>query len=130
MVKFAALVTRCRMLRGGLAAAVTSAVTTASAQAYPSKPITLVVGLAPGSGQDTSARTVARRASELLGVQLVVEKLNAIFNAILRDPLVREELKGLGFVPRTMTPEEFVTFLHDEMARWPAIVAAAGISAE
>ena len=59
-----------------------------------------------------------------------MRKLNAIFNAVLRDPGVREGLKGLGFVPRTMTPEEVASFLHDEMARWPAIVAAAGISAE
>ncbi len=45
----------------------------ARGQTYPSRPITLVVGLAPGSGQDAAAHTVSRRAGELLGVQIVVE---------------------------------------------------------
>src|SRR5262245_11701770 len=45
----------------------------ASTQTYAARPITLVVGLAPGSGQDTTARTVTKRASELLGVQIVIE---------------------------------------------------------
>jgi tripartite-type tricarboxylate transporter receptor subunit TctC len=45
----------------------------AEAQSYRSRPITLVVGLAPGSGQDVTAWTVARRVSELLGVQIVIE---------------------------------------------------------
>jgi hypothetical protein len=29
-----------------------------------------------------------------------------------------------------MTPQEFVAFLRDDMAKWPPIIAAAGISAE
>src|SRR5262245_54438088 len=44
-----------------------------AAQTYPSRAITLVVGLAPGSGQDTTARTISKRASALLGVQIVIE---------------------------------------------------------
>ena len=45
----------------------------AAAQPYPSSPVTLVIGLAAGSGQDVTARTVTRRAGELLGVQFVIE---------------------------------------------------------
>ncbi len=29
-----------------------------------------------------------------------------------------------------MTPGEFAAFLHDDMKKWPAIVAATGLSAE
>jgi tripartite-type tricarboxylate transporter receptor subunit TctC len=58
----------------------------------------------------------------------VVRRLNAAFNAALRDGGVRDDLKGLGFVPRTMTPEEFAGFLQDDMKKWPAIVAATGLS--
>jgi tripartite-type tricarboxylate transporter receptor subunit TctC len=29
-----------------------------------------------------------------------------------------------------MTAQEFTAFLHEDIAKWPAIVAAAGISAE
>lgn len=58
----------------------------------------------------------------------VVRRLNTAFNAALRDDGVRDDLKGLGFVPRTMTPEEFAGFLQDDMKKWPAIVAATGLS--
>ena len=40
----------------------------------------------------------------------IVRKLNGAFNAALRDPAVREDLKALGFVPRTMTTGEFAAF--------------------
>lgn len=60
----------------------------------------------------------------------IVRKLNGAFNAALRDPAVREDLKALGFVPRTMTIGEFAAFLADDMKKWPAIVSAAGLRAE
>jgi tripartite-type tricarboxylate transporter receptor subunit TctC len=60
----------------------------------------------------------------------IVGKLNGAFNAALRDEGIRRELKGLGFIPRIMTPREFTTFLHEDMAKWPPIIKAAGISAE
>jgi tripartite-type tricarboxylate transporter receptor subunit TctC len=45
----------------------------AQSAAYPSRPIQLLVGLAPGSVQDAAARVVSHRAGLLLGVQIVVE---------------------------------------------------------
>jgi tripartite-type tricarboxylate transporter receptor subunit TctC len=60
----------------------------------------------------------------------LIRKLNEAYNTALRDPGVQDDLKALGFVPRTMTPEEFGAFLHDDMKKWPAIAAAAGLSAE
>jgi len=60
----------------------------------------------------------------------IVRKLNDAYNTALRHPLVREDLKALGFVARTMTPEEFAAFLDDDVKKWSAIAAAAGLSAE
>src|SRR5262245_64567958 len=45
----------------------------AGAQAYPNRPITLVIPLPPGGTNSIMARAVADKLSELLGQQVVVE---------------------------------------------------------
>ena len=42
---------------------------------WPSRPITLVVGFAAGGGTDVLARIVARKLSEVLGQQVVIENI-------------------------------------------------------
>ena len=59
-----------RRIAGAICAALTAV---ASAQTYPSKPIRLLVGFAPGGGSDFIARTTAPRLSEALGQPVVVE---------------------------------------------------------
>ena len=45
----------------------------ACAQAYPAKPIRVIVGFAPGGSTDTTSRLIAPRLSERLGQQIIVE---------------------------------------------------------
>lgn len=63
------------MIRAALFASLFAALATgtASAQNYPDKPIRLVVGSAPGGGNDFVARVVNGRLSELLGRQVIID---------------------------------------------------------
>ncbi len=53
--------------------AVSAALTAAAAAEYPTKPIRLIVGFAPGGGTDTTARAIGSKLSELLGQQIIID---------------------------------------------------------
>lgn len=57
----------------------------------------------------------------------VIEKLYAETRKALALPDVREKLIALGNEPEDMTPAQFDTFFHDDIARNAALVKAAGI---
>ena len=57
----------------------------------------------------------------------IVERLSREFNAMLASPDVRERFSQLGMDPVGSTPERFASDIRVQVARWPAIVKAAGI---
>jgi tripartite-type tricarboxylate transporter receptor subunit TctC len=64
------------------------------AQAYPVRPIHLVVGVAPGSVQDAAARVVSRRVGQLLGTQFVVENKPGAATMIASESVAKARPDG------------------------------------
>src|SRR3954451_5398150 len=58
-----------------LTAAALAATTPASAQSWPTRPVTVVVPFAAGSSTDNAARILAVGMSEALGQQMVIENI-------------------------------------------------------
>ena len=66
----------------------------AAAQAYPAKPIRVIVGFDPGGGVDFVARLVARRLADSLGQAVVVENRAGAGGAIATELVVKSPADG------------------------------------
>jgi tripartite-type tricarboxylate transporter receptor subunit TctC len=64
-----------KLLIGAALAAVVSLAMPASAQTYPTRPVTMIVPFAAGGPTDVLARIVAARMGEVLGQQVVIENV-------------------------------------------------------
>ena len=60
------------LVRLFLSAAALAAASATAQPNFPSRPVTLTVGFAPGGGTDTAARIIARKLSENIGQSVVV----------------------------------------------------------
>src|SRR5262249_45499176 len=134
-----------------LAASIASAL----AQAYPSRPVRIIVGLAPGGANDIVARLMGQWLSERLRQQFVIENrpgagnniatevvvrappdghtllvVGATNNAGLADPKLKARLADLGGTPMPMTPTDFGKFIADKTEKWGKVVRAANIKPE
>ncbi|HVL37105.1 MAG TPA: tripartite tricarboxylate transporter substrate binding protein [Burkholderiales bacterium] len=68
--------------------------TGAVAQDYPTRPVRMLVGYAPGGGMDTIARLVAPKLSEALGQQFVVENRPGASGGVAAEALVNAQPDG------------------------------------
>src|SRR5262245_37131008 len=61
---------------------------------FPSKPITLVVGFAPGGPTDTSARVLAEKMKDTLGQSVIVENQAGAGGTIALIRVARSDVDG------------------------------------
>ena len=66
----------------------------AFAQAYPSKPVRIVLPFGPGGVADITTRTIAPRMSEVLGQQVIVENMPSAGGIRASETVARAEPDG------------------------------------
>jgi tripartite-type tricarboxylate transporter receptor subunit TctC len=59
----------------------------------------------------------------------IVNRVSGEIQKILRDPAMREQLAKLGYEAVGNTPEEYETFMRNEVALWAKVINDAGIKA-
>jgi tripartite-type tricarboxylate transporter receptor subunit TctC len=98
------------------------AVTTATRSSFlPDVPSLLELGLADsGSAGWSGFHAPAGTSPEIIKI------LNREINDILAMQSVRDQLVGLGFDVRRGTPQEFGTFVNQQIERWSQAVAISG----
>lgn len=92
----------------------------AAQDAFPNRPITMVVGFAPGGGTDTAARIIAKAVSEHLGQPVQVENRAGAGGNIAHDLVAKSAPDGhvilLGSVgPLTVAPHMIKNLPYDPL---------------
>ena len=93
-----------RTLQLLLAFALACAAPFAAAQAWPSKPIRIVLQFPPGGSTDVVARILAQTLSSSLGQPVIVENRPGADGAIAADHVIRSEPDGHTFFLASNTP--------------------------
>src|SRR5205807_6004660 len=101
-----------RLAAGAVALPVVSHV--ASAQAYPSRPVRMIVGFAPGSAPDIVARLTGQWLSDRLGQPFLIENRPGAASNIGTEAVVRAEPDGYT-IQMTVSTNVFNTTLYTNL---------------
>ncbi len=83
----------------------------ASAQAFPTKPIKILVGFAPGGNTDVVTRLVAVRMQEILGQAVIVENKPGAGGVVATDILAKTPADGYTLLMSSLGPHTISPFL-------------------
>jgi tripartite-type tricarboxylate transporter receptor subunit TctC len=88
----------------------------ALAQAYPSKPVRMVVGFPPGGGTDILARILAQKLSEAWGQQVIVENRPGASATIAANLVAKAPPDGYTLSMGQLTPNAIAPALMADIA--------------
>src|SRR6516225_7400537 len=60
----------------------------------------------------------------------VIDKFNAAMVAALKAPDLRDQLRDAGTTPAPSSPAEFDAYMHEEIARWRAVIRDKGLTGD
>jgi tripartite-type tricarboxylate transporter receptor subunit TctC len=86
----------------------------ARAQAYPARPVRMIVGFAPGGGVDITARLIGQWLSERLGQQFLIENRPGAGSNIATEAVVRAAADGYTLLLVTVS-NAFNATLYDKL---------------
>jgi len=98
-----------------IASAFLSCTALAAQQAYPTKPIRLVVGFAPGGSTDVTARIIAERFSAAFGQQVVVDNRAGAGGNIGADVVAKSNADGYTVLMATTGVMAFNHYLYSKL---------------
>jgi tripartite-type tricarboxylate transporter receptor subunit TctC len=91
----------------------------ALAQTYPTRPVNLVVGFAPGGGTDTVARVMQKKLGEYLGQTIVVENRAGAGGTIAAGIVAKAEPDGYTFLLATIAALAVAPHLNSKLPYAP-----------
>lgn len=129
---FSAFPLRLRAVTAGLlcaASAVASLapISPAAAQAYPTKPITLIVPFAAGGSSDVNARLIAERMSQSLGQRIIIENIGGAGGTIALARIAQSTPDGYTIVQGNSGTNTAVYLFYPDVKFTPADFAPIGI---
>jgi len=86
-----------------LALVLFTGIVSAQNAAYPSRPMKMLVGFAAGGGTDVAARVIARKMSEILGVNIVIENRTGASGLIAAQDLAKSDPDGYTLMMGSQT---------------------------
>jgi tripartite-type tricarboxylate transporter receptor subunit TctC len=60
----------------------------------------------------------------------IIARINAELIRVMQEPELKERLMTMAAEPRTSTPEEFGSYIRQEIAKWGEVVRKAGLQAD